>query len=211
MIIIVDDTFKDRHKFHNVEYLKNKKYRQVCTVHSFIKTIDLVSLIEKLKDCKLFCNHKTLQLYDSNNKVLNLEDNTKYRENILNKVTLENIPRIEFSRGLETDIAVNKIDKDLFYSNLKAFLDYYIDNKIIETKILFWGNDFEERERLSVIQNMLMQIRMVKIEDFNNNTIIEAGIEILYPQNTFEEIINKWKSKHFSKNDIINEINNHIK
>lgn len=211
MIIIIDDTFINRYKFHNVEYLNDKKYKRVCTVYSVIKTTDLGNLIKKLKDCRLFCNHKTLQLYDSNNKALNLDDNAKYRENILNKVTLENIPRIEFSRGLETNIVVNKIDKDLFYSNLKAFLDYYIDKNTIEHKILFWGIDFKEKERLTIIQQMLMQIRMVNLEDFHNNAIIKKGLEVLYTQNTIEETISKWKSSHLSKNEIILEINNHIK
>ncbi len=211
MIIIVDDTFIDRNKFHNIEYLKDDKYEKVCIVHSIIKTTDLAGLIKELNKCKLFCNHKTLQLYDTNNKALNLKDNTKYRENILNRVITENIPRIEFSRGLDTKIEVDKIDKDLFYSNLKAFLDYYIDNNVIETKILFWGRDFKEREKLSKIQNMFMQIRIISIEEFHENIIIKEGLQILYPLHAIEETINSWKSNQLSKNDIIREINKLIK
>ncbi len=138
MIIIVDDTFIDRYKFQNVDYLKESRYTDVCNILSLIKTTELAALVNMIPKCKLFCNHKTLQLYNREGKALNVGENSKYRETLLNEVSKEKILRIEFSRGLETNFEVKKIDKDLFYSNLKSFLDYYIDNKKVEEKILFW-------------------------------------------------------------------------
>lgn len=208
MVIIVDDTFIDRHKFHDIDYLKESKYQTVCKIYTYVKTTEIAQITKDLSDCKIFCNHKTLQLYNIEGRALKNEDNTKNREALLNKITIKTIQRIEFSRGLETNFETNRIDKDLFYTNLKAFLDYYIENNVIVPKILFWGQNFMERERLTIIQNMLMQIRMVNIEEFKNNSVIKEGINILYPEQNFNKIIESWVN--LSKNDIIQQINNQI-
>ncbi|MBK7095609.1 MAG: hypothetical protein IPH57_11355 [Saprospiraceae bacterium] len=173
MVIIIDDTFIDRHKFHDIEYLKEARYQAICKVFSIVKTTEISQIIRLLPDCNVFCNHKTLQLYNNSGLPLNIEDNTKYRESLLNHIGQSSIQRIEFSRGLETNYETKKIDKDLFYTNLKPFLDYQIENNIFEPKIIFWGNNFQEKERLTIIQNMLLQIRMVNIQEFQNNSAIK--------------------------------------
>ena len=210
MIFIIDDTFIDRHKYQDVDYLKEAIYSNICTVYTIVKTIDLASLVKQLSNCQFFCNHKTLQLYNIEMKALTVDDNTKSRESLLNIVTQLNIPRVEFSRGLETNFEAKKIDKDLFYANLRAFLNYYIENNKIESKILFWGAEFEERERLTIIQKMLMQIRTTSIEDFSNDKIILKGLKAIFPNQSSLSIIEMWKNNQFSKNDIIREINNQI-
>ena len=65
--------------------------------------------------------HKSLQLYNNESIALKVEENTKFREILFNKVFKEKIAKVEFSRGLDTIYDSNKIDKDLFYTNLKAF------------------------------------------------------------------------------------------
>lgn len=210
MIIIVDDTFIDRHKYHDVSYLNETKYANICTVYTLVKTIDLASLVKQLSVCQLFCNHKTLQLFNTESKALNIEDNSKNREALINKVIQLNLPRVEFSRGLETNYEAKKIDKDLFYSNLKSLLDYFINNNTIEPKILFWGDSFKEQEKLFLIQRMMIEIRITSIENFKTNPIIKEVLNILYPQLTYEQVIDGWVTKQFNKNEIVREINNQI-
>ena len=210
MIIIVDDTFIDRHKYHDVSYLNETKYANICTVYTLVKTIDLASLVKQLSVCQLFCNHKTLQLFNTESKALNIEDNSKNREALINKVIQLNLPRVEFSRGLETNYEAKKIDKDLFYSNLKSLLDYFINNNTIEPKILFWGDSFKEQEKLFLIQRMMIEIRITSIENFKTNPIIKEVLNILYPQLTYEQVIDVWVTKQFNKNEIVREINNQI-
>lgn len=210
MIIIVDDTFIDRQKYHDVSYLKVAKYSNICTVYTKVKTINLSSLVKQLSDCQLFCNHKTLQLYNIEGNALNIEDNSKNREALINKVTQMNIPRVEFSRGLETNYEAKKIDKDLFYSNLKSLLDYFIANNSIEPKVLFWGDSFKEKEILAFIQKMMNEIRITEMNNFKTNTVIMEGLNILYPQLTNEQVIDRWVSKQLNKNEIVREINNQI-
>ena len=210
MIIIVDDTFIDRHKYHDVSYLNDAKYSNICTVYTMVKTIDLASLVKQLSGCQLFCNHKTLQIYNIEGKALNIEDNSKNREALINKVTQLNIPRVEFSRGLETNYEAKKIDKDLFYSHLKSLLDYFINSNYIEPKSLFWGESFKEKEILALIQKMMIEIRITELDNFKSNTVIKEGLGILYPQLTNEQVIDKWVTKQLNKNEIVREINNQI-
>ncbi|MBL0065536.1 MAG: hypothetical protein IPP38_11105 [Bacteroidetes bacterium] len=210
MIIIVDETFIDRHKYHEVSYLNDIKYANLCTVYTMVKTIDLASLVKQLSGCQLFCNHKTLQLFNAEGNALNIEDNSKNREALINKVTQLNIPRVEFSRGLETNYENKKIDKDLFYYNLKSLLDYFINNNSIEPKILFWGNSFKEKEKLDFIQKLMIEIRITELENFKTNRVIKYGLDFLYPKLTNEQVIDRWVKKKLNKNEIVKEINNQI-
>jgi hypothetical protein len=212
MILIADDTFIDRHKFHDINYLKEEKYCRICKVigGGVILNAGLSDLVKQLSDCKLFCHHKTLQLYNKNKNALPQEENLKLRESLINKVSENKILRIEFSRGLETNYAVRQIDKDLFYTNLKAMLDYYVENNVIEDKILFWGENFRDEEKLSIIQNLCTQIRLVKINDYANNKLIIDGLSILFPDKNGKEIIEQWKYLQISKNEIIKIINDKI-
>ena len=207
MVIIVDDTFINRYKFHDIEYLKAEQYQKVCKIFTIVKTTEIVQILQSLPHCKVFCNHKTLQLYNNAGIPLSIKDNTKYRESLLNKVEQSSTQRIEFSRGLETNYETRRIDKDLFYTNLKPFLDYFVDNNIVESKILFWGKNFKERERLTIIQNMLLQIRMINIDEFLDNSSIIAGLSILYPEQDLKKTIERWIDSQLSKNEIIQEIN----
>ncbi len=210
MIIIVDDTFIDRNKYHDVRFLEDSKYSSKCSVYSVIKTINLASFVKELSRCQLFCNHKTLQLYDAHGMALKINDNLKNRESLINVVTRLKIPRIEFSRGLETNYDANKIDKDLFYSNLNSFMDYFIQHNSIETKILFWGDSYNETAKMILIQKLMIQIRNTEIKDFKSNSLMIDGISVLYPDHTKDHIIDGWISKQLSKNEIIQDINSQI-
>ena len=210
MIIIIDDTFVERHKFHDVSFLEEDCYKRVCSVFSIIKTTDLATLINELADCKLFCNHKTIQLYNKEGKPLNNNDNITYKESLINKVLNLEIRRVEFSRGLETNFSVKQIDKDLFYSNLRSFLDYVIRHGKIEERILFYGFEFEEQEKYSTIQNMMMRIRSIDVDVFHNDATITKGISLLYPQESHSAILKRWEKDNLSKNAIIEEINKQI-
>lgn len=210
MIIILDDTFIDRHKYSDVAFLDEEKYKNACIVKSIIKTTELEDVEEQLSQCNLFCNHKTLQLYDLKGNPLNNEINSKKRESFLNIVAKKNISRIEFSKVLETNIEASKIDKDLFYTNLKAFLDHYIESNIIETKILFYGIDFQEQEKMAAIQNALLEIRLSQGNEFKTNLLILKGLQLVYGKSNTEGMIEYWLENNTTKSEIINEINKQI-
>jgi len=208
MIIIIDDTFVERHKYNDVGYLEQNKFKAICQIFSMLKIADLSNFVNILPQCDLFCNHRSLQLYNNANEPLNVEENTKLRENLLNKVKQKQISQIEFSRGLETNFEAKKIDKDLFYTNLKPFLDYYLINKEIETKILFFGENFQEIENLTSLEILMSKIRELEIDGYENDEIISAELSKIYGQQNVPQTILSWKNRQYTKKEIIKEINN---
>ncbi|HAS43557.1 MAG TPA: hypothetical protein DCS93_23965 [Microscillaceae bacterium] len=210
MIIILDDTFIERHKFNEVDYLQQTPYVEICTIHTEIKTTDLGSLVKTLSQYSLFCYHKTLQLLDAQGKSLNNENNLRSRENLVKKVQDLNIPMIEFSRGLETRFENKQINKDLFYTHLRVLLDYFMNHQQIELKTLFWGADFENVEKMTQVKYLMTQVRLTSLDSLSENESILQGIALIYDKDA-TEIVEAWKTKQFSTNDIINEINQQIR
>jgi hypothetical protein len=210
MILILDDSFTDRKKYQDLTYLEDVKYKDIFDIYEIIKPTDIIQIVSKISASKLVCNHKTLQLFDNGNNALNDKMNLELRENLLTKISKLGIPRIEFSRGLETNYESNKIDKELFYHNLRHLLDHFIEKGEIELKILFWGKNYKIAERLGLVQKMLTEIRNTNIVDFVNNETIILGIHAVYYVDNPESIISYWKEKGFSKNNIIDEINNYL-
>lgn len=210
MIIIIDDTFKDRFKFNDVQYLEEERYKNVCSIKTIIKTIEIEEIEEIIKKSKILCFHKTLQLYDVNGHPLKSDSNDLSRRALINNSLKLNISHIEFSRRLGNNILVNQIDKDLFYKNLRDFLDYYIDHNLIEKKILYYGKRFRENEKMTIIQNTLVAIRITPLNEFSSNFIIKQGLELLYPNENVVEVINQWINKNLTKEEIIKQINNKI-
>lgn len=211
MLIILDDTFVDRHKHHNTDYLWSEKYKNVCKIYSELKTQNINQLLNENQNIRFLGTHKSLQLFNVNGKPLNIEDNSNFREVLLRKLLEKNPLQIEFSGGLETNFDSKKIDKELFYSNLKSFLDYYINNNKIELRILFWGEEFEKIEKMLLLQKMMIQMRIVAISDFKNNSVIKRGVDMVYGKNKSKDIINGWIERNFSANEILVKINNKIK
>lgn len=207
MIIILDDTFENRHKYNDIAYLNSDKFKNVCTIHSIVKTTDLESILDQMTNCDLFCTHKTLQLLNDENQKLVYDDNTKNREQFLKAVKNSKTPIIQFSRGSNDDFTTKIIDKNRFYTNLQLFLDYYIETSKIELKILYYGKYYEQIEFNTVVSNLMKEIRKVNSEDYSENEIIEKGLKHLFPNN-FDEIINEWKN--FSKKEIIQLIQNKL-
>lgn len=210
MIVILDDTFIERHKFHDIEYLNTDKYIHVCTIVTRLKTTEINKLLKNHLQIEFFGYHKSLQLYNNEDIPLKVEENTKFREVLLNNVSKENIDKVEFSRGLETIYDSNKIDKDLFYTNLKAFLDYFIEYNRIEPKVLFWGVNFQKLERIAAIQKALIQMRLTHLENFINNPSITKGLDLIYGENRSKVILSEWLKNNRSKNDIVKIINEKI-
>lgn len=189
MIIIVDDTSNSK-----FDFLNENKYVQRCTL---FKIVNLKELEEKINDCELFCIHRSI---DNRVEAINLF-----------KVNKKNIPIIVFTDGQDTNIETNTIRKNLFYSNLKNFLDYYLENQIVETKILYFGVNYKVRDKFTKIQNMFVEIRMNSEDSFINNSSIKEGLSLLYPGISTEEIIESWLKLQLSQSAIIKEINNQIR
>jgi len=56
----------------------------------------------------------------------------------------------------------------------------------------------------------MIEIRITELQDFNSNFVIKDGLDILYPQLSNDQVIDRWVTKQFNKNEIVQEINNQI-
>lgn len=223
MILIIDDTFEARvkNKFDGIDYnyLNEKQYQDICTIYKTVKTTDIPDIIKSLPNYNLICNHLSLHVTYSDGKKLALEDNIKIKEDLWKVVDKSLIPRVEFSNGFMSGYVKNfkvndepqaQMYKDLFYTNLKPFLDYKIEKNILEPRLLLLGKNFESLEFYSKINNIFMEIRSTDIQEYKNNNTIKEGLCLVYPDQDIAEIIERWITSSLSKNEIIKEINKNI-
>jgi len=211
MIIIIDDTFDTRDNFNEVNYLAEEKYKQICKVYDKPTIKDFKEIIKYLQsDCKLFCNHRSLKLFTDNGSKIMSEDALKTKQSLFQEVASSKIPRIEFGRDMHTNYEAKTIDKNLFYSNLKHFLDFFITSNSIELKILYYGENFHEMEKLTLLDKVMDEIIQVDFSEYRSNQLIKTGLNTLFPNKTADEIIEIWRRKEFSKKEIIQFINENL-
>lgn len=207
MIIILDDTFNVRHKYSDITYLKDEKYKKICKIIEKPTLKDFRSIVSDFKNIDLLCNHRSLKLFNEKQDVIN---GSQAIQNLFIQAQSENVLRLEFGRDMHPNIKAKTLDKDVFYSNLKPFLDNYIETKHIELKILFYGESYAELEYLSVIDKMMDEINFSNSNDFKNNESILNGIRLVFIDKDPLEVIDEWMKKELSKKEIFTIINNQI-
>ncbi len=208
MIIILDDTFNERHKYNDVSFLKIEKYKAACKIYEKPMMKDFKDFIAGVYEIDLLCNHKSLKLFNNNYQVI---DGKEAIENLFLQLKDKSISRIEFSLDMQQNIMAKTLKKDVFYSNLKPFLENYIENRHIELKILFYGENYNDIERLSLIDRMMDEINVSEYNEFINNASILDGLKILFLDKKPEDIISDWSKNELSKKEIITLINSKIK
>lgn len=133
MIVIADDTLN----LNQYPFLSEEKYNSICKVYTKIKTSDLRNLKYEAENSALFCYHKSLRFFNSQERHLDVESNKNYRENLIK--TVKN--KVSFSGGADNNnIKLRELKKDEFYKNLKSFLDLYVSTKTIDLETLFFGS-----------------------------------------------------------------------
>lgn len=207
MIIILDDTFDQRQKYHDVSYFSEEKYKDICTVHEYPTLLVFKNVIQELDNIQLICNHRSLRLF---NREKNVIDGKEAIKNLFNQIDTKSILRLEFGRDMHSNFDAKTLDKDLFYTNLKPFLDNYLATKEIELKILFYGINYKELERMTQIDLFLNKINLVEIKDFKNNKVILNGVKLVFPNEDPNYIINNWIDRNLSKKQIRDLINTQI-
>lgn len=207
MIVILDDTFGARHKFSDVRYLKDEKYSSKVKILENPTKKDFREFMAENHKMQLLCNHRSLRLFNDKLEVI---DGKEAILNFFNYLQAENIQRIEFGRDMHSNLKAKTLDKDIFYNNLKAFLDNLIANGQVEIKILFYGPNYKELEFLSAINHMMDEINITDINEIQNNPFIIHGLELLFTEKLPLQIIHEWKEKTLNKKEILSIINNKI-
>lgn len=207
MIIILDDTFDQRQKYHDVSYLSEERYKDICTVYEYPTMLAFKNIIQELDNIQLVCNHRSLRLF---NREKNVIEGNEAIKNLFNQIDSKSILRLEFGRDMHSNFDAKTLDKDLFYINLKSFLDNYIATKEIELKILFYGINYQELERMTQIDLFLNKMNLVEIKDFRNNKAILDGVKLVFTNEEPNDIIANWINQGLSKKQIRDIINTQI-
>lgn len=207
MIVILDDTFTTRHKYSDISFLEDDKYKNLCIIFDRPTKKTFRSILVDFKKIHLLCNHRSLKLFNDDQDII---DGKEAIQNLFIQAHSENVPRLEFGRDMHSNFKAKTLDKDVFYSNLKSFLDYFMNTKTMELKILFYGENYVELEYLSAIDRMIDEINFSNSIDFQNNELILTGIRLVFPNREPLDIVEDWMKKGLSKKEIIAIINNKI-
>lgn len=199
MIIILDDTFNERHKYSDVTYLSELGYSKVCNIYRKPTYKILRAISNNIKKYELLCNHRSLRL---SNKLGEPANNEEANDNFYKQFAANGIPRIEFGRAMHTNYDLLKLDKNIFYDNLKSFLDHYINNGSIEIKILYYGSNYKEIQKLTDLEKLIDEVINNDIANFKDNEIIKRGIEMFITNRSPNEVIDEWIENGLTKKDI---------
>lgn len=210
MILILDDTEKLRERFE-IEFLNEKEYKQACQlIDKKPYSRDIMQLAQNLTSFKVVCHHRSLRIQKEEGNNSSDDDISKMKENFIRTVDERKIERIEFGRDMNTNISAKTIDKNLFYANLKYFIDFYILNNTLELKILYYGENYKEIETMTLIDKVIDKIRSLDISEFKNNKLIIDGLRSLFPDEKPIYIIENWQKKELSKKEIICILNENL-
>lgn len=210
MILILDDTENLKKRF-DIEFLFGDKYRHVCQlIDKKPYSKEIMQLAQNLTNYKMVCHHRSLKILKEEGNNLSDKDISKIQENFIRKINDTRIVRIEFGGDMHTNFSAKTIDKKLFYDNLKSFIDFYISNNILELKILYYGENYEEIEKMTLIDKVIDEIRNMDMVAFENNQLILYGLKSLFPNEKPLDIIENWNKKKLSKRDIIRIINDNL-
>lgn len=156
------------------------------------------------------CHHRSLRIQKEEGNNSSDENISKMKENFIRIVDEKKIERIEFGRDMHTNFSAKTIDKNLFYANLKSFIDFYISNNKLELKILYYGENYQEIEKMTLIDKVIDEIRNVDIFDFKKNQLILDGLKYLFPSQNPIDIIENWNKKELCKKEIIHILNENL-
>ncbi len=204
MIIILDDTFEDRYKYNDVEYLKEKQYQDICKVFVKVKSTDINEIIKLFNECILFCYHDSVQFLSTKGDSLISKSNSTLKENLLNTLKKENIPVLKFSLRIDSDLNNNEINKKDFYNNLELFLDNYILSGEIETRLLFWRENYKKLQFNDVCNKIIETLRLHPLNELKYNSEFKNNLKILFKD---EDVLKIWIEKETPTKEIIKIIN----
>ncbi len=207
MIIILDDTFNVRHQYSDIDFLKEDKYKSVCEVVESPTMKVFRHIIGNSSNIQLLCNHRSLKLFNDEQEVI---DGKEAIQNLFIQLQSNNVLRLEFGRDMHSNFQAKTLDKDIFYSNLKSFLDNYIITKELQLKILFYGENYEQLEYLSTIDQMMDEINFTNPNEYATNEQILKGVQLLFSKYKSEDIINEWQTKGLTKKEITELINKQL-
>lgn len=194
MIYILDDTISQRKG--SILYLKEEPYLDICKIIEFPTNSDNRTILETFsKDGDhMLCIHRSLMYFNDSKETLS--NSETIRRNFISQVTKMNINSVVFGRDMNNNRELLFIDKDRFYSNLKFFLDQWIDNNE-EIDILYEGAMYKIATRKKLLDRIITIINDGGLQ--YNNTELKDCLKEYLPEEDPESLISRWVNQNMTK------------
>lgn len=205
MIFILDDSLTEQRKIE-IEYLKNVPYSEMCTlIERPTKKINR-EILDSFSDDQngLLCIHRSVKYF--NDSEAELSESEKIKNNMIDQVRQKNVACVVFGRDMSRNREKLFIDKDVFYRNLKLFLDTMLAGEMV-LDILYDGALYKKAERKRLL-NKIIDIVNMECPPFDNPTL--ADLLLRYLGKDPKTVIELWTSKSWSKKEIRQFINDNL-
>jgi len=206
MIYILDDSVTEQRK-KEIQYLQNTPYSEVCVlIEKPTKKInrEILATFSDDQNC-LLCIHRSLKYF--NDFGSELAESEAIRNNMIEQVKQMNISCMVFGRDMSRNREKLFIDKDVFYRNLKLFLDTMIAGGDVELDILYDGAFYKIAERKRLL-NEIVDIINMECPPYNNPLLSDLLFQ--YFGEDPDKVLELWANKGFSRKEIRQYINDNL-
>lgn len=177
-IILIDDNQSNQREIYGASFIDKGEYD------------DLLVHIEKLNES---CDFSFLKgaacvlLHDSLDDYVDgrfISGARKAKDAIWEIVKCSDIPYVIFSDGhsiigdwspTEPNV-VRNIKKSEFYRNLKPFLDTYCESSHIDLRLIAYGNDYEKRELVGILQKVFGELKNVNDKEILAFSLVDTDL-----------------------------------
>ena len=206
MIYILDDSLTEQRR-NEIHYLKSAPYSEMCAlIERPTKKINR-DILATFSDNQngLFCIHRSLKYF--NDFSAELVESEDIRNNMIKQVKQEGITCLVFGRDMSRNREKLFIDKDVFYRNLKLFLDTMIAGGDVELNILYDGAFYKIAKRKRLL-NEIVDIINMECPPYDNPLLTDLLFQ--YFGEDPKIVLELWVNKGFSKKEIRQYINDNL-
>ena len=182
-IILIDDNKSNQREIYGAAFVDNGEYED-CLIHK--EQLNENSDFSFLDDVACVLLHDSLADFVDGQYV---SGSRMAKEFVMEKIKANNIPYVVFSDGhsiigewsqTKPDV-VSSIKKSEFYRNLKGFLDTYRETGHIDLRLIAYGNEFEKRELIYLLQQIFDELNLItEKETLNLSSVNKDLIERFY-------------------------------
>lgn len=204
MIYILDDTVSQRK--NDIQFLLTHPYSEVCNLIAKPTKKTNREILSSFSGNQngLLCIHRSLKYF--NDFGSELSESETIRNNMIEQVREMNIACVVFGRDMSRNREKLLIDKDVFYRNLRVFLDTMIAGNM-EIDILYDGVLYKTAERKRLLNGI---IDIINMENSLSDNPLLADLLLRYFGKDPKSIIELWKNKGLSKKEIRQFINDNL-
>ena len=177
-IILIDDNKFNQRELYGASFVDKEEYGD-CLFH--VEKLNENSDFSFIDDAICVLLHDSLDDYDGGkfNSGSRLA-----RECVLNIVTKQEIPYVIFSDGHSpigdwdesNPYVVRSIKKSELYRNLKNFLEAYRESDKLDLRIIAYGNDFEKREKIYLLQQINENLNKHNDKDILTESMLDEEL-----------------------------------